>query len=135
MPLELLMPIEVLGHVSCGFPSPAGDYMENRIDLNKEVIKRPSSTFFFRVTGESMTGAFIPPDALLVVDRMEKARHGSIVLAVVDQEFTVKRLLIQGTKRMLVPENPKYKPIHITEFSQVEIWGVVTHILTDAKTV
>jgi DNA polymerase V len=135
MPIEILMPIEVLGYVSCGFPSPAGDYMESPIDLNKELIKRPSSTFFFRVQGESMTGAFIPPDALLVVDRMEKPRHGSIVLAVVDKEFTVKRLQINGVRKLLCPENPKYKPVEIGDFTEVEIWGVVIHIITDAKTV
>lgn len=135
MPIELLMPIEVLGYVSAGFPSPAGDYMESRIDLNKELIRRPASTFFFRVQGESMTGAYIPPNALLVVDRLEKPRHGSIVLAVVDKEFTVKRLQISGVKKLLTPENPKYKPIEISDYTEVEIWGVVIHIITDAKTV
>jgi DNA polymerase V len=135
MPVELLMPIEVLGYVSAGFPAPAGDQEEKRIDLNEELVKRPSSTYFFRVMGESMTGAFIPPNALLVVDRMEKPRNGSIVLALVDREFTVKRLRINGPKKSLVPENPSYKPIEITDYTECEIWGVVVHIITDARTV
>lgn len=129
------MPIKFISCISAGFPSPASDYMEERIDLNKELIKRPTATFFFRVEGESMTGAFIPSNALLLVDRVEKARNGSIVVAIVDGEFTVKRLAIRGTSRLLLPENPKYKPIVIDEFTHCEIWGVVTYVITDAKEV
>jgi DNA polymerase V len=124
-----------LGSIQAGFPSPAADYMQERISLDAIAIRNPSSTFFFRVEGESMTGAFIPPDALLVVDRSVKPSNGSIVVAVVDNEYTVKRLKIEGVKRQLVPEssNRKFRPIEINEFTQCEIWGVVTYILTDAK--
>lgn len=129
------MPIKFISSVSAGFPSPASDYMEDRIDLNKELIKRPTATYFFQVEGESMIGAFIPSNALLLVDRVEKAQNGSIVVAVVDGEFTVKRLAIKGSHRMLLPENSKYKPITIDEFTHCEVWGVVTYVITDAKEV
>ena len=123
------------GSVQAGFPSPASDYLENDINLHNALVKHPTSTFFFTVEGESMTGAHIPPKSILVVDKSIKPKNGSIVIAVVDGEFTVKRLIVQGTKRMLAPENPKYKPIIIDEFTQCEIWGVVTYIITDAKLV
>jgi len=129
------MRLQVVGAVSAGFPSPASDYAEDRIDLNKELIQRPAATYFFRAAGESMTGAFIPPDALLVVDRIEKPVNGSIVVAVVDGEFTVKRLVLRLGQRELHPENPKYKPIIPDEFTNCEVWGVVTYVITNAKTV
>lgn len=127
----------VLLGVQAGFPSPAGDYMETPIDLNKHIIEHPAATFFMRAEGESMTGAHIPSGALLVVDRALKAKHGAIVVAVVDGEYTVKRLSIYLNERKLVPEspNPKFKPIVITEDMQCEIWGVVRAIVIDAKTV
>jgi DNA polymerase V len=127
--------ITFLGHVAAGFPSPASDYMEDKINLDNALIKHPTSTFLFQIEGESMIGAFIPPNCRVLVDRIAKAKNGSIVLAVVDGEFTVKRLTIQGTNRKLEPANPKYKSIQITEDLQCEIWGVVTFIITDAKEV
>jgi DNA polymerase V len=128
-------PIQFLGYVQAGFPSPAGDYMEDRINLDKALIKHPTATFLFQIKGESMIGAFIPPSCRVIVDRLVKPKNGSIVLAVVDGEFTVKRLVIRGAARQLQPENPKYKPIVLTEDLQFEIWGVVTYIITDAKEV
>jgi DNA polymerase V len=125
----------VLLGIQAGFPSPAGDYMEKPIDLNDHLIEHPTATFFMRVAGESMTGAFIPAGALLVVDRALVPRDGSIVIAVVDGEFTVKRLVINFKERKLVPENPRFKAIIITEEMQCEIWGVVRSIIIDAKTV
>jgi len=127
--------ITFLGHVPAGFPSPASDYLEDSINLDRALIKHPNSTFLFQIDGESMTGAFIPPNCRVLVDRMVKPGNGSIVLAVVDGEFTVKRLTILGTDRKLEPANPKYKAIQITEDLQCEIWGVVTYIITDAKEV
>jgi DNA polymerase V len=123
------------GTVPAGFPSPAGDYMEEPIDLNQEIVKRPNATFYFRCKGESMTGAFIPPNAILVVDRVEKVRSGSIVLAVVNQEYTVKRLVMKGGRHYLVPENPKYKALEITDGMDFEVWGVITYIISNAKEV
>ena len=121
----------VLIGVQAGFPSPAGDYMETPIDLNSHIIEHPSATFFVRVEGESMIGAYIPPNALLVVDRALKPKNGSIVVAVVDGEFTVKRLEKGLNYLRLLPENPKFKPIEILEGMQCEIWGVVKAIVID----
>lgn len=123
--------------IQAGFPSPAADYMETPIDLNEHIIQHPAATFFMRVEGESMTGAHIMPGSLLVVDRALNAKHNDIVVAVVDGEFTVKRLVNNGIKKVLLPDsrNPKYQPIEINEFTDCQIWGVVTHIITEAKTV
>ena len=129
------MTVTLVSSVSAGFPSPASDYMEEKIDLNEKLIRHPSATFLFRVEGESMIGAFIPDNALLIVDRSERAQNDSIVVAVVDGEFTVKRLVLEFARRYLAPENPKYKSIYITEDMQCNIWGVVTYIITDAKEV
>lgn len=125
----------VLLGVQAGFPSPAGDYMETGIDLNEHLIEHPSATFFMRINGESMTGAHIPPGALVVVDRSLKPLHGSIVIAVVDGEFTCKRMEKKGTEVRLVAENPKFAPIVLQEGMHVEVWGVVRAIVIDAKTV
>jgi DNA polymerase V len=130
-----VQPIKFLGAIVCGFQSPAGDYMEERIDLNEALIQHPAATFFFKAMGDSMTGAYIPPGSRLVVDRLVEPRHGSIIVGVVDGDFTCKRLIVQGTKRMLQPENPKYKPIVLTEETDFKVWGVVTHIIINSKEV
>jgi DNA polymerase V len=117
--------------VQAGFPSPAADYHETPIDLNNHIIEHPSATFFVRVEGDSMVGAHIPAGSLLVVDRALKAKNGSIVLAVINGEFTVKRLEKSLGRIRLLPENPKFKPIEITEDMQCEIWGVVRAIVID----
>ena len=124
-------PIRFLGSIKAGFPSPASDYMENRIDLNSRFIKRPTSTFFFETDGDSMADAHIPHGSLLVVDRSIKPKNNSIVIAVLDGEFTVKFLVqnIQGF--MLVAANPKYKNIRITEGMDFTVWGVVTAVIID----
>jgi DNA polymerase V len=121
----------VITGVQAGFPSPAGDYMEPPIDLNEHIIEHPAATFFMRATGESMIGAHILPGALLVVDRALRPKDGSIVVAVVDGEFTCKRVDYSISGMRLLSENPKFKPIIVTEFMQVEIWGVVRAIVID----
>lgn len=125
------MLIACFGFIPAGFPSPAGDYMEERINLNDHIVEHPSATFYFRADGESMIGAHIPPGALLIVDRSLRARSGSIVVAVVDGEFTVKRLDRTMNRMRLMPENPKFRPIEITEEMQCEVWGVVKAIVID----
>jgi DNA polymerase V len=120
------------GLVPAGFPSPAADYMEDQIDLNKLLIAHPSATFFIKVKGDSMKDAFIPDGATLIVDRSVKAVNNSIVLAVVNGEFTVKRFIKNSSGIRLMPANEKYKPIPIVEGMEFYVWGTVTKIIIDA---
>jgi DNA polymerase V len=113
--------------VPAGCPSPALDYAEEPLDLNRFLIRNPTATFFVRVSGDSMLGAGLQPGDLLVVDRARQALRGNIVVAVVDSRFTVKRLDIGiGGVPVLWPENPSYGPIVASPDRPVEIWGVVT---------
>ena len=113
--------------VQAGFPSPAEDYLEKRLDLNEKLVKSPSSTFFIRVEGESMNGAGIQNGDLLIVDRSKTPKSDSVVLATIHGEFTVKRFVQKENEAWLVPENPAFSSIHITDDMDCEIWGVVTH--------
>lgn len=115
--------------VAAGFPSPADDHLEQSLDLNEHLVKRPASTFFVRVEGLSMIGAGILPDDILVVDRAEKAVDGKIVVAAVDGELTVKRLRTARARVYLEPENPDFTPIEITSDTEFVIWGVVTSVI------
>lgn len=121
--------------VPAGFPSPAMDYMQERIDLNTEYIKHPLATFIFSCEGLSMINAFIPPKAKLIVDRSLTPQNGNIVLAVLNGEFTVKFLKKNKHKCWLCPANSKFSDIEITEEMNLQIWGVITHIITDVKDV
>jgi DNA polymerase V len=121
--------------VKAGFPSPAADYVEERIDLNDIYIKHPMATFIVECTGDSMIGAFIPPKAKLIVDRSLTAKNGDIVLAYVNGEFTVKFLKKNDIKCLLVPANRKYQDIKMEEGMDMEVWGVVTAIITETKDV
>ena len=111
--------------VAAGFPSPADDHMDTKLDLNEHLVKHPAATFFVRVTGDSMINAGIHDNDILIVDRSLKPTHGKIVIAVVDGQMTVKRLYKQSGKLFLIPENKNFKPIEITENMSMEIWGVV----------
>lgn len=115
--------------ISAGFPSPAEDYIELRINIAEFVTDNPNSTFFVKVHGDSMQDAHIMDGSLLAVDKSLKAKSGSVILAMVHNEFTVKRLLIKGGKYYLVPENKKYQPLEITEEMGFEVWGVVVAAL------
>ena len=112
--------------VSAGFPSPADDNLEKSLDLNSYVVKRPSSTFFVRVNGDSMINAGILDNDILVVDRSVKPSHGKVIIAVLDGQMTVKRLYKRSGKVILMPENDLYKPIEVNDDTNMEIWGVVT---------
>jgi len=118
--------------VRAGFPSPAGDYVERRIDLNRELIQHPEATFFLRAQGSSMVDAGIADGDMLVVDRAIAAQHDHIVIATVDGEFTVKRLYRRGERVMLLAENPDFPPIELSDGQEMAIWGVVTHIIKKA---
>ena len=113
--------------VPAGFPSPADDHLEDAIDLNEHLVQHPAATFFVRVQGDSMTGAGIHHGDLLVIDRSLEPKSGSIVVAVIDGELTVKRLQIEDNRIWLMPENPAYPPLEIREGMELVIWGVVAH--------
>ena len=118
--------------VQCGFPSPAQDYVEQRIDLNKLLIQHPSSTYFVIAAGDSMIDAGIGDGDLLVVDRSLNAEHGDIVVASVAGEFTVKELQTRPVLRLL-PHNARYQPITFQSEEELQIFGVVTHTLKTHK--
>lgn len=115
--------------VSAGFPSPALDFMENRIDLNAVLAENPLATFFVKVDGHSMTGAGINDKDVLVVDRSLAAANNSIAVCFIDGEFTVKRIKIEKDALWLMPENSAYLPIKVEESNQFTIWGVVTYVI------
>lgn len=119
--------------VPAGFPSPAQDYIEQTLDLNALCISHPAATFFVRVEGESMTGAGIFPNDILVVDRSLTARHGDIVIASLEREMTVKQLHLQPTPLQLLPCNPDYPALTITDGMVLEIFGVVTNVVRSLK--
>jgi len=119
--------------VPCGFPSPADDYVETSLDLNELVIAHPAATFYIRVSGDSMNQAGISPGDILVVDRALSPQHHDIVVALLDGEFTVKRLHRNGEITSLLPANPAYAPIRVTEAMQFQVWGVVTYCLHRVK--
>ena len=115
--------------VRAGFPSPAEDYTEKRIDLNKQLVKRPAATFLVKVVGDSMIGAGIHTGDVLVVDRSERPQSGQIVVVALNGELTVKRLKLQGKKPQLLPENPAYGPVPVDDLVDMKIWGVVKHVI------
>jgi DNA polymerase V len=117
----------IMWRVPAGFPSPAEDYVEGRIDLNRDLIKHPLATFYIRVEGDSMIGVGILPGALLVVDRAAEVYEGHVIVARVGDELCVKRFCTEGGRILLTPANDLYQPIEITEGMDFEIWGRVTY--------
>ena len=115
--------------VSAGFPSPADDFKELRISIDKEVVKNETATFYARVSGESMQGAGLDDGDLLVIDRSLEPEDNKIAICFIDGEFTVKRLKVEKDCVYLMPENPKYQPIKVTEDNELIIWGVVTYVV------
>jgi DNA polymerase V len=120
-------------HIAAGFPSPADDYIEQQLDLNQLIIKHPSATFFVRVEGESMRDAGIQSGDILVVDRSIAPTNGKIVVAVIDGEFTVKRIQFEGDAVFLAPENAKFSRLKVNPDSQFQVWGVVTYVIHKAQ--
>ena len=115
--------------VPAGFPSPAADYEEGKLDLNRHLIRNPAATFFVRVTGDSMLKAGIHSGDLLVVDRSIEPRDKNVVIAVINGELTVKRIRIRRNKVTLVAENDAYRSQEIDEEMEFEVWGVVTNVI------
>ena len=121
---KLSFPIDTV-KVSAGFPSPAADYEESRLDINEYLVRNPVTTFFFPVQGDSMEGAEIHDGDILVVDKSVRARHGHIVIAFIDGQRLVKRLHHRAGRVALMAENPNYPPLEIQEGMELHIWGVV----------
>lgn len=115
--------------ISAGFPSPADDFTDQKLDLNELLIRHPAATFFVRVFGDSMTGAGIHDKDLLIVDRALEATDKKIIIAVLNGELTVKRLRHIKNKTYLLPENKNYTPIEVTAEMDFEVWGVVTNVV------
>lgn len=115
--------------VPAGFPSPAADYEQDKLDLNKHLVNNPAATFFVKVAGDSMIGAGIHHGDLLVVDRSAEPRDKSVVIAVLNGELTVKRIRIKNRTITLEPENDDYLAREITPDTAFEVWGVVTSVI------
>lgn len=115
--------------ISAGFPSPADDFKERRLSLDEELIINKEATFFARVSGQSMVGAGLDDNDLLVIDRSLEPANNKIAVCFLDGEFTVKRLRVEKGQVWLQPENPDYEPIQITEENDFVIWGIVTNVI------
>ena len=115
--------------IRAGFPSPAQDYMEQAIDLNKELIKHPASTFFGRVVGDSMKDEGIEEGDVLIIDKSLEAIENDLVVCFIDGEFTLKRIRIEKNVIWLVPSNPEYSPIKVTADNDFLVWGVITYTI------
>ncbi|KOC89563.1 translesion error-prone DNA polymerase V autoproteolytic subunit [Winslowiella iniecta] len=135
--MQFLKPVDVraimqlplfIDRVPCGFPSPAADYVEQRIDLNDLLVQHPAATYFIKVSGDSMIEGGISDGDMLVVDSSMQAEHGSIVVAALEGEFTVKKLQLRPSVQ-LVPMNASYSPIVIGSEEALEIFGVVTFVI------
>ena len=115
--------------VPAGWPSPAQDYFDGRVDLNTHLIKDVNSTFIVRVSGESMRDAGISDGDEVIVDRALAPKHGDVVIAIIDGELTIKRLWVETSQVILKAENPRYPNIAVASLSELSIWGVVTRCL------
>ncbi|MFQ1660749.1 translesion error-prone DNA polymerase V autoproteolytic subunit [Aeromonas veronii] len=130
-PAEVTIPL-FLHRASCGFPSPASDYLEGKLDLNTHCVAHPAATFYLRAEGESMTGVGIFPGDLLVVDKSLTPRHGDVVIALLDGGFTVKTLQLKPRLRLL-PANPAFAPIDPCMSLSLKLFGVVTHVIGNLR--
>lgn len=126
--LQLFVPL-VGSSVAAGFPSPADDYLDRPLDFNELLIANPAATFAVRVAGDSMIDIGIFPNDIAIVDRSVTARDASIILGILDGDFTIKRYRVRGRTVWLEAENKAYKPLHITEEMAFEVWGVVRNTI------
>lgn len=115
--------------ISAGFPSPADDFIENRLSLDDTLVKNKEATFYAKVSGQSMVGAGLDDNDLLVIDRSLQPENNKIAVCFLDGEFTVKRLRVDGEEVWLQPENPNYPIIKITDENDFVIWGIVTNVI------
>lgn len=119
--------------VQAGFPSPADDYVDKKLDLNELLITHPAATFFMRVEGDSMIDAGIQSGDLLLINRALEPVQNAIVVAIVNNELTVKRVRFSGDTLYLYSENPDFDPIEVTQETDFAIWGTVTYVIHQAK--
>lgn len=130
--LELSLPYAD-GGIKAGFPSPAQDYMEAAIDLNKELIKHPASTFYGRVKGDSMIDANVHDGDILVIDKSLEPQNGDMAVCFIDGEFTIKYIKLEKDVIWLQPANEKYAPIKVTIDNDFLIWGIVTYCIQNVR--
>ncbi|MGM9773792.1 MAG: LexA family protein [Candidatus Egerieousia sp.] len=119
--------------VKKGFSAQAHDYMERGIDLNRELIHNPASTFFGRVSGDAMSGAGLEEDDIVVIDKSLQAKDGDIAVCYIDGEFTLRRVSVDGEFLWLTADNPKYRKIKVDKSEEFPIWGVVTYSIKDIR--
>lgn len=117
------------GGVRAGFPSPAQDYMDRSIDLNRELVPHPESTFYGRVEGDSMEDRGIFEGDIMVIDKSLEPRNGDVAVCMVDGEYTVKFVEFHADHVMLIPANPAYRPLRVEADEQFDVWGVVTYVI------
>ncbi|MCW8819831.1 MAG: translesion error-prone DNA polymerase V autoproteolytic subunit [Ignavibacteriaceae bacterium] len=129
---ELELPL-ASSEISAGFPSPAEDHLELKLDLNKELIRHPSATFYGRVKGYSMVDAGIDEGDILVIDKSLDPKEGDIAVCFLDGEFTVKRIGKQGGRMCLMPANEEFEPIPVTGENEFIVWGIVTYVIHKAR--
>lgn len=115
--------------IKAGFPSPAADFDETKISLDKELVKNKEATFYARARGDSMTGAGIDDGDIMVIDRSLEPQNNKIAVCIIDGEFTVKRIKKEKDNLYLVPENDNYKPLKINAANELIIWGIVTYVI------
>lgn len=115
--------------VPAGFPSPAQDHVDDGIDLNRELIRHPASTFCARVAGDSMRDCGIDDGDLLIIDKSLEPQEGRIAVCFVDGEFTLKRISVRQDGIWLMPANPQYPALHITDGSNFQVWGIVSYVV------
>lgn len=115
--------------IQAGFPSPAQDHMNESIDLNREIVRHPASTFYGRVSGDSMIDEGIEPGDIIVIDRSLEPCNGDLAVCCLDGEFTLKRISLQPNAVWLIPSNESFDPILVTPDCRFEVWGVVTHTI------
>lgn len=125
---ELKLPYANEG-IRAGFPSPAQDYIEQAIDLNKELIKHPASTFFGKVVGDSMNDEGIEEGDILVIDKSLELINGDLAVCFIDGDFTVKRVKLESDAAYLIPSNPNYPTIKVTQENDFIVWGIVTYTI------
>ena len=117
------------GGIQAGFPSPAQDFINETIDLNKELINHPAATFYGRVVGDSMIKEGIEEGDVLIIDRSLEPHNKDLVVCCIDGEFTLKRIQVESNKVWLIPSNELFDPILVTQDNQFSIWGVVTYVI------